>query len=301
MIVISVKNLGKKYKDLQALNNISVEVKDNEIFGIVGPNGAGKTTFIECVLGLRTADVGEISILNMDIQKHEKELKYLIGAQLQEAMLPANMKVKEAIELQAAAFKVKVDIDVLLKNFDLESKKNVFFSKLSGGQKQRLFILLATVHNPKIVFFDELSTGLDPNARREVWKYVFNLKKQGKTIIISTHLLEEAQELCDRVLIIDKGKIIKLDTPENLINSLDYKRIVEFNTNTNFDEIKKHLGNIESLKDIRVNEFGRINILSDSIKCEEEVKNILKSKNIEYSNLSIKNVNLEDVFHRIIK
>jgi ABC-2 type transport system ATP-binding protein len=219
MKIIQVEHLTKSYKDVMAVKDISFEIREGEIFGIIGPNGAGKTTTVECIIGLRKPDSGNILVLGLNPITGGRRLKPKIGAQLQEAMLPANIKVWEAVELFSSFYADTRDPHELLKTFDLIDKRNAFFSKLSGGQRQRLFIALAVLHNPEIVFFDELTTGLDPLSRQSIWGIVRDIRAKGKTVILTTHLMEEAQRLCDRVAILNKGEIIALDTPENLIRA----------------------------------------------------------------------------------
>ena len=209
---ITVNNVRKYYKENKAVDDISFSIRKGEVYGIIGPNGAGKTTLMEMMLGLRRQDSGTITIRGMDSIKDHKKLVYHVGAQLQESDLPVNIKVREAVHLQAALFHKKADVEGLLKAFNLEEKAGAYCSKLSGGQKQRLFILLAVIHDPDILFFDELSTGLDPVSRQEVWNYVDKLKQQGKTILVSTHYMQEAEKICDRVMMVNRGSVVDIGT-----------------------------------------------------------------------------------------
>lgn len=191
---------------------------DGEIFGLIGPNGAGKTTTMECVEGLRVPDSGRISVLGLDPFRDVQMLQQRIGVQLQEAQLQKRIKVKEAVGLWAALYNRKQsDGDRLLEQLGLAEKRNSWFMTLSGGQKQRLFIALALINEPEVVFLDELTTGLDPQSRRAIWELVRNIRERGKTVFLTTHLMEEAERLCDRVAIIEHGRIIDMDTPERLI------------------------------------------------------------------------------------
>lgn len=225
---IQVKDIAKSYGGLKAVDGITFDINRGEVYGIIGPNGAGKTTLMEIMLGLRRQDGGTVTIQGLDSVRDHKKLVYRVGAQLQESELPANIKVREAVKLQASLFGVRTDIGSRLREFNLEEKSGAYCSRLSGGQKQRLFILLAVIHNPDIVFFDELSTGLDPVSRQEIWNYVGELKKQGKTIIVSTHYMQEAEEICDRVMLVNEGKIVDIGTACELKEKLPFHRVLEF-------------------------------------------------------------------------
>ena len=225
MEAVKVEKLEKFYGNFHALKDINLQVQEGEVFGIIGPNGSGKTTLLECILGLRPFNEGSIHVKDIDVAKEHKKLVYEIGAQLQESELSKSIKVKEAVQLQASLFRVKADVNSLLECFGLEKKKNVYFSNLSGGQKQKLFILLAQLHNPSVLVFDELSTGLDPIARSSMWKEILKLKKQGKTVLISTHYMEEASYICDRLIMLKNGHIISCGTPADLISELPFRYI----------------------------------------------------------------------------
>jgi ABC-2 type transport system ATP-binding protein len=202
-----------------AVDEVSFEVNEGEIFGLIGPNGAGKTTTMECVEGLRTPDRGVISVLGLDPFRQVYKLQDRIGVQLQQAQLQKRIKVWEAVDLWASLYKKKpADAERLLEQLGLAEKRNTWFMTLSGGQKQRLFIALALINDPEVVFLDELTTGLDPQARRAIWELVRGIRKQGKTVFLTTHLMEEAERLCDRVAIIERGRIIDIDTPDRLVD-----------------------------------------------------------------------------------
>jgi ABC-2 type transport system ATP-binding protein len=217
--VIEVSGLRKTYGSLVAVDEVSFEVRDGEIFGLIGPNGAGKTTTMECVEGLRNPDSGRISVMGLDPIRDIYKLQNRMGVQLQEAQLQKRIKVWEAVHLWASLYgKPSSDGERLLEQLGMVDKRNSWFMKLSGGQKQRLFIALALVNDPEVVFLDELTTGLDPQARRAIWELVRGIRERGKTVFLTTHLMEEAERLCDRVAIIDHGRIIDVDTPEALVN-----------------------------------------------------------------------------------
>ena len=216
--VIRVSGFRKTYGRTVAVDDISFEVLDGEIFGLIGPNGAGKTTTMECVEGLRRPDRGSVSVLGLDPVRDVYRLQPRIGVQLQEAQLQKRIKVSEAVRLWTALYrKPAADGDRLLEQLGLAEKRDAWFMTLSGGQKQRLFIALALVNDPELVFLDELTTGLDPQARRAIWDLVRGIRARDKTVFLTTHLMEEAERLCDRVAIIDHGRIVDIDTPEALV------------------------------------------------------------------------------------
>ncbi len=218
--VITVDKLRKVYGETIAVDDISFDVQEGEIFGIVGPNGAGKTTTIECVEGLRKPDSGRLSVLGVDPQHHGHAIRLQTGMQLQQSNLPVHMKVWEALDLYSSFYPKPADWESLLKQLGLEEKRSSTFGKLSGGQKQRLFIALAMLPQPKLIFLDELTTGLDPQARHAIWDLVREVRARGTTVVMTTHFMEEAERLCDRVAILDHGKIVAMDTPEALIRNL---------------------------------------------------------------------------------
>src|SRR5678815_1980298 len=229
--VIQVSGFRKTYKSTVAVDDVSFEVYDGEIFGLIGPNGAGKTTTMECVQGLRTPDRGTISVLGLDPFRDVYELQDRIGAQIQQAQLQKRIKVWEAVHLWAALYrKQTADGDRLLEQLGLSDKRNAWFMTLSGGQKQRLFIALALINDPEVVFLDELTTGLDPQSRRTIWDLVRDIRRRGKTVFLTTHLMEEAERLCDRVAIIDHGRIVDMDTPDGLIRRHCPERTVVLTT-----------------------------------------------------------------------
>jgi len=200
-----------------AVDEVSFEVQPGETFGLIGPNGAGKTTTMECVEGLRTTDRGTISVLGLDPGRDRYTLQGRIGVQLQEAQLQKRIKVREAVGFWASLYRAHVDGDRLLEQLGLSDKRNAWFMTLSGGQKQRLFIALALINDPELVFLDELTTGLDPQARRAIWDLVRGIRDRGKTVFLTTHLMEEAERLCDRVAILDHGRLIDIGTPAELV------------------------------------------------------------------------------------
>src|SRR6204780_1547128 len=217
--VIQASEVRKTYGSNVAVDEVSFEVNDGEIFGLIGPNGAGKTTTMECIEGLRTPDRGTISVLGLDPFKDVYKLQQRIGVQLQQAQLQKRIKVWEAVDLWGSLYRENApEGERLLEQLGLMDTRNAWFMTLSGGQKQRLFIALALINDPELVFLDELTTGLDPQARRAIWDLVRGIRERGKTVFLTTHLMEEAERLCDRVAIIEHGRIIDIDKPQSLVN-----------------------------------------------------------------------------------
>jgi ABC-2 type transport system ATP-binding protein len=216
--VIEVAGVRKTYGRTVAVDEASFDVLEGEIFGLIGPNGAGKTTTMECIEGLRKPDRGVIKVLGLDPFRQVYQLQERVGVQLQQAQLQKRIKVWEAVDLWASLYKKKsTDAEHLLEQLGLTDKRNAWFMNLSGGQKQRLFIALALINDPEVVFLDELTTGLDPQARHAIWDLVRGIRERGKTVFLTTHLMEEAERLCDRVAIMEHGRIIDIDTPARLV------------------------------------------------------------------------------------
>ena len=215
--IIRVAGIRKTYRKTVAVDDVSFDVQQGEIFGLIGPNGAGKTTTMECVEGLRRPDRGAISVLSLDPIRDARALQQKVGVQLQQAQLQKRIKVKEAVDLWASLYPHAVDGDALLERLGLADKRQAWFMTLSGGQKQRLFIALALIHDPDVVLLDELTTGLDPQARRAIWDLVREMRARGKTVLLTTHLMEEAERLCDRVAIVERGRVIDIGTPGGLV------------------------------------------------------------------------------------
>ncbi|GGK86120.1 multidrug ABC transporter ATP-binding protein [Planomonospora parontospora subsp. parontospora] len=216
MAVIEVTDLRKRYADLTVLDGVSFSVEEGEIFGILGPNGTGKTTTVECVEGLRRPDGGSIRVLGLDPVEDARRVREQIGVQLQQTQLPENIKVWEALDLYASFYAAPRDWRELLEEWGLADKRNARFGKLSGGQKQRLFIALALVGNPRVAFLDELTTGLDPQARRATWELIKQVRAGGVTVVLVSHFMDEVEELCDRVAVFNRGRVVAIDTPAGL-------------------------------------------------------------------------------------
>src|SRR2546429_4475033 len=214
--VLQVENLVKRYGDVEAVRGVSFNVEEGEVFGLLGPNGAGKTTTVEILEGLRDPDGGSVSVCGLDPQRESEALKHEIGAALQSTSLPDKLRVMEALRLFASFYKRGRNPEELLERFGLKEKRHAFYNQLSGGQKQRLALAMALVNHPKLLFFDEPTAGLDPQVRREIYDVIEELRREQKTILMTTHYIEEAERLCDRVAIVDFGKVIALGTPREL-------------------------------------------------------------------------------------
>ncbi|CAN5189078.1 ABC transporter ATP-binding protein [soil metagenome] len=229
--VIEVSGLRKSYGPVVAVDEVSFTVRQGEIFGIVGPNGAGKTTTVESVAGLRRPDCGHVRVLGLDPQRDGRQLRQRVGVQLQQATLPERLKVREALDLFASFYERPVDWQRLMEQWGLADKRNAAFASLSGGQRQRLFIALAMVGEPEVVILDELTSGLDPQARRTTWELVRSVRDAGTTVVLVTHFMEEAERLCDRVAIIDAGRIVEQGSPKELVAALALQSRIRFSAN----------------------------------------------------------------------
>jgi ABC-2 type transport system ATP-binding protein len=228
MPVIEVDHLHKRYGGRVAVDDLSFTVERGEVFGILGPNGAGKTTTVEIIEGLRTPDGGTIRVLGLDPQRDRAELRRRVGAQLQESELPEKLTVGEAVELYRSFYDRPADPERLLEDLGLADTGDIRYGKLSGGQQQRLSIALALVGNPELAILDELTTGLDPNARRDTWKLIEQIRDRGVTVVLVTHLMEEAERLADRVALIDGGRLVAIDSPAGLVSRIDAEQRLRF-------------------------------------------------------------------------
>jgi ABC-2 type transport system ATP-binding protein len=256
MPVIKAMGLVKRYGDLVAVNEVSFEVEAGEVFGMLGPNGAGKTTTMEMLEGLRAPDGGSATVLGSDVVREARAIKTRIGVQLQATALPPLTKVREAIDLFGALFPTARTTDELLTEFDLEAKANTYATELSGGQMQRLSIALALVNDPEVVFLDEPTTGLDPQARLNIWDVIDGVRRRGKTVVLTTHNMEEAERLCARVAVIDHGRVVALDTPVSLIAAHAPGTTIEFDAPLGVDEAA--LAGIPGVD--KVNVDGRVSV-----------------------------------------
>ena len=244
--VIEVQHLRKVYGSTVAVDDASFTVEEGEIFGLIGPNGAGKTTTLECVEGIRRPDGGVVRVLGLDPLRDPFALQQRIGVQLQQAQLQKRIKVWEAVDLWSSLYPQTLDGDELLAQLGLSAKRDAWFMTLSGGQKQRLFIALALINDPEVVFLDELTTGLDPQARRAIWSLVREIRERGKTVFLTTHLMEEAERLCDRVAIIEHGRVIAMDSPAALVARHCPQRSVVFTSRE--DDVSRRLASVPGLE-----------------------------------------------------
>jgi ABC-2 type transport system ATP-binding protein len=291
--VVEVRDLVKQYPGIRAVDGISFKVHRAEIFGMVGPNGAGKTTTIECIEGLRKPDGGSISVLGLDPRKDKYPLRERIGVQFQSASLPDRIKVWEALDLFASFYERSIPWEPLLEHLGLGDKRGAYFGKLSGGQKQRVFIALALVNKPELIFLDEITTGLDPQSRRVMWDLVLELRKHGTTVFLTTHFMEEAERLCDRVAIIDYGKIVALDSPSNLTNSLGAENRVVFEVDQRISP-----GIFDAVAGVkRVERIGeRMVVYGEKKGLVAGIATTLEEKGVRFGNLRSEQPTLEDVF-----
>src|ERR1700676_3673839 len=295
--VIQVSKVRKTYGATVAVDEVSFEVQDGEIFGLIGPNGAGKTTTMECIEGIRRPDRGTISVLGLDPFRDVYKLQERIGVQLQQAQLQKRIKVWEAVDLWASLYRKNTeDGERLLEQLGLSEKRDAWFMNLSGGQKQRLFIALALINDPEVVFLDELTTGLDPQARRAIWELVRGIRERGKTVFLTTHLMEEAERLCDRVAIIEHGRIIDIDSPEKLVDRHCPERTIVLVTNDpGAEERFRTIPGVESVtrSDSRFTISGRgDDLVTSVIHC-------LSENRIPVTDFRTILPNLEDVFLKL--
>ena len=293
---ITVQHLVKRYGDFVAVNDVSLSIKEGEVFGIIGPNGAGKTTAVECISGVRTPDSGSISIYGLSPQKDRNRIRQFLGVQLQESSMPPRLKVGEAVDLFASFYPNPVNPESLLETLGISHVKNSIYKKLSGGQKQRLSIALALVGNPKIAILDELTTGLDPEARRETWALIESIRDRGVTVILVTHFMDEAERLCDRLALINHGKLVVLDTPE-AIAALAGGNRVRFVPSQPVDD--KTLYAIPGVVEVERKER---NIIVTGIgDLAASVINSLASIGVHFSNIDARRGNLDDAFVKLTK
>lgn len=292
--VLQVENLTKRYGDVQAVGGISFQVAEGEVFGLLGPNGAGKTSTIEILEGLRDADGGNISVCGYDPRTQSGELKHEIGAALQSTALPEKLKVIEALHLFAGFYRRRRNPEDLLKRFGLVEKRSAFYSQLSGGQKQRLALAIALINDPKVVFLDEPTAGLDPQVRREIYDVIEELRRDKKTIVLTTHYIEEAERLCDRVAIVDHGQVIAQGSPRELKQASGNRTRIEVRLAR--EESEQTLGGLEGVTDCRaLNGNYVLHCLRPPQAIVSLVKH-LEAQSNELVSLEIATPSLEDVF-----
>lgn len=289
--VVDVQHLAKRYGDFPAVEDVSFTVEEGEIFGILGPNGAGKTTSVECLQGLRRADGGDLEILGFDPRRQASALRRHIGSQLQESALPDRIKVWEALELFASLVPGGDGWENVLEQWGLGPKRDATFGSLSGGQQQRLFIALAVVNQPKLVFLDEMTTGLDPMARRGTWELIRQIRATGSTVVLVTHFMDEAENLCDRIAVIDQKRVVALDTPAGLIERYGGGSQVTFSCDQAGLEFLDAIPEVD-----RVSRQGHRVTVSGQGALLAQTAAALVAHGIVPIDLDVKRASLEDVF-----
>jgi ABC-2 type transport system ATP-binding protein len=293
-VAVKVSNLVKKYGDFVAVNDVSFDVEQGEIFGLLGPNGAGKTTTVEMIEGLRKPESGSIEVSGVNALKESDKLKEIIGVQLQSTTLYDKIKVREAVNLFGGYYQKSIPTDQIMEEVSITDKQNSYVESLSGGQKQRVALALALVNDPEVVFLDEPTTGLDPQARRNLWAVVENLREKGKTIILTTHYMEEAETLCSRVGIIDHGKIIALDTPRNLIANANLESTVEVSCSS--QGVESVFANIADVTKVTREDNRFILQTKKSTLVMKELMQLAEEKELQLEGISTRKGTLEDVF-----
>ncbi|MBH0174919.1 ATP-binding cassette domain-containing protein [Fictibacillus sp. 23RED33] len=291
--IIKVQKIVKRYGDFTAVDGSEFSVHNGEVFGLLGPNGAGKTTTLEMLVGLRKPDEGTAIVGGFDITKELDKVKEVIGVQLQSTTLFELLTVDEILHLYGSFYREHISIPELIDDMLLTEKKNSRIKGLSGGQKQRLAIALALVHDPQIIFLDEPTTGLDPQARRTLWDIVLRLKERGKTVVLTTHYMDEAHVLCDRIAIMDQGKLIALDTPSELVRNLQSDSAVEFKFN---DEVDIVLSEIDGVKQVGSQKDVHVLYTDDLQKTLTSLIAIASEKQLKLVDLQTRTATLEDVF-----
>ncbi|MEU3167075.1 ABC transporter ATP-binding protein [Streptosporangium sp. NPDC006930] len=289
MKVIEVSNLRKRYRDQLAVDDVSFTVEEGEIFGVLGPNGAGKTTTVECVAGLRVPDSGTVNVLG---GLHRTELREQLGVQLQSSALPEKLKVWEALDLYASFYRRPADWVKLMERVGLADKRDTPYGKLSGGQQQRLSIALALVGTPRVAILDELTTGLDPQARRDTWELIERIREDGVTILLVTHFMEEAERLCDRLALIDSGRVVAMDTPSGLIARVGGRQTVRFRLSGPLDDTR-----LEALPEVtEVSRSGGQVAVTGTGNLLLAVTTALAAANVVPTDLRVEQATLDDAF-----
>src|SRR5580692_2190101 len=290
--VVEVQGLRKQYGPTVAVDDVSLRVQPGEIFGILGPNGAGKTTTVECIEGLRAADRGEISVLGLDPRRDRAELTQRLGVQLQDSQLPDQLRVAEALKLYSSFYREPTDWQALMNDLGLAGKSKTRFAKLSGGQKQRVSIALALVGSPRVAVLDELTTGLDPQARRDTWELIEGVRSRGVTIVLVTHFMEEAERLCDRVALIDAGRLVVVDSPAALAEQSEAEQRIQFRPSVAFDD-----GLLTVLPDVtNVIHRGDVVVITGNNNALNAVTSVLARHQIVAHQLRVEQGSLEDAF-----
>jgi ABC-2 type transport system ATP-binding protein len=292
MSIIEVKGLSKHYGAHVAVQNVSFSVGAGEIFGILGPNGAGKTTTVECLAGLRAPDSGTVRVLGLDPRRDRAALRRQLGIQLQASALPDQIRVWEAVDLYASFYDHPADLRQLIGDLGLAAKRNTAFGKLSGGQKQRLSIALALVGQPKVAILDELTTGLDPQARRDIWHLIEAVRDRGVTVVLVTHFMDEAERLCDRLALIDAARLVALDTPAGLIGRLQAGQRLHFRPSAPFED--SLLAGLPEVSDLA--RAGHMVVVSGTGNLVQAVTARLARHQIVANDLRLEQASLDDAF-----
>ena len=292
MVIVEVDHLRKTYGNTVAVDDVSFSVEKGEIFGILGPNGAGKTTAVECVVGLRVPDAGSVRVLGLEPRANRRELRECVGVQLQEGALPAKLKVWEVLDLYASFYQRPADPNHLMEVLGLTDKRDDYFKKLSGGQKQRLLIALALIGQPKVAVLDELTTGLDPQARRDTWQLIEDVRDRGVTILLVTHYMDEAERLCDRVALFDSGRIAALDSPQGLSERVRGGKRVRFVPSVGFDD--RLLADLPEVRGLE--HQGEHVVVYGSGELANAVILTLDRAGVTAKDLELEAVSLEDAF-----
>jgi len=294
--VIEVRQLHKRYGETVAVDDISFAVQEGEVFGILGPNGAGKTTTVECIEGLRNPDRGTVSVLGLDPSHERAELTQRLGVQLQDSQLPDKLRVDEALDLYSSFYRNPADRRALVDMLGLADKTTTRFGKLSGGQKQRLSIALALIGSPQVAVLDELTTGLDPAARRDTWELIEGVRDRGVTIVLVTHFMEEAERLCDRVALIDSGRVVAIDTPASLADGVGSEQRIHFRPSVPLPD-----GLLENLPDVsNVIHRGDVVVVTGNSNALNAVTSVLACNQIVARQLRVDQANLEDAFLALV-
>ncbi|MEU6737675.1 ABC transporter ATP-binding protein [Streptosporangium sandarakinum] len=289
MKVIEVSDLRKEYRGRNVVDGVSFTVEEGEIFGVLGPNGAGKTTTVECVAGLRVPDSGTVRVLG---GLGPAEVRRNLGVQLQSSALPAKIKVREALDLYASFYPEPADTGALLERVGLAARRDAYYGKLSGGQQQRLSIALALVGRPRVAILDELTTGLDPQARRDTWELIEQVRADGVTIVLVTHFMEEAERLCDRLALIDAGRVVAIDSPEGLVSRIGSPQRVRFRPSRPFDDaILRALPEVTEVR----HEDGRVEV-SGTGDLLPPVVSALTAVGVIPADLRVEQATLDDAF-----
>ena len=292
MNVVEVTELSKHYGSHVAVDGVSFAVEEGEIFGILGPNGAGKTTTVESIAGLRKPDGGTIRVLGLDPQQDRDRLRPLVGVQLQESEVPERMTAAEAVELFASFYSSPEDPARLIGDLGLTEKRDTQYRNLSGGQKQRLSIALALVGKPKVAILDELTTGLDPQARRETWQVIESIRERGVTVLLVTHFMEEAERLADRVAIVDSGRIVVIDTPAGIISRLDAEQTLRFSPSAPIED--RLLTDLPEVNDVK--RAGPVVVVIGTGNLIHVVTSALAQHGVVANDLRVEQANLDDAY-----